>query len=164
MRGISFLRFGAVSVFLLLAGCVSAPPPAATSQNACPATGTQMCLRPLLAPNWLNWPPGDGSQGETSEITLAPGTLIDRFGGDGGAYFSPKGIPYGQRALPYVCDLRAYRIFRVEQGFAVTSGTIKPWFGEAGLGTQYHAKQSVADLLKAGNIVEVPVKPSDSPC
>jgi len=31
-------------------------------------------------------------------------------------------------------------------------------------GTQYHAKQSVADLLKAGNIVEVPVQPADSPC
>ena len=123
-----------------------------------------MCVRPLLAPNWLSWPPGDGSQGETSEITLAPGTLIDRFGGDGGAYFSPKGTPFGQRALPYVCDLRAYRIFRVEKSFAVTSGTIKPWFGEAGLGLQYKAKQSVGDLLKAGNIVEVPVLPADSPC
>jgi len=163
MRRIGLVHIATLSIFLLLAGCASQQPTA--SDNACPATGTQMCLRPLLAPNWLNWPPGDGSQGDTSEITLAPGTLIDRFGGDGGAYFSPKGTPYGQRALPYVCDLRAYRIFRVEQSFTVTSGTIKPWFGEAGLGTQYRAKQSVADLLKAGNIKEVPVVlPGDSPC
>src|ERR1700761_2796772 len=92
---------------LLVAGCAS-PPPASTNAPqaaACPATGTQMCIRPLLPPNFLSWPPGDGSQGDTSEITLAPGTLIDRFGGDGGAYFSPKGIPFGQRALPYICDL-----------------------------------------------------------
>lgn len=151
-------------LLLLVAGCASSPPAAMPSQNSCPAAGTQMCVRPLLAPNWLNWPPGDGSQGDTSEITLAPGTLIDRFGSDGGAYFSPKGTPYAQRALPYICDLRAYRVFRVEKSLAVTSGTIKPWFDQAGLGLQYKAKRSVGDLLKDGSIVEVPVQPAESPC
>ena len=166
MRRTGVFHFTALSVFLVLAGCANPPPTAAPAPqaSACPATGTQMCVRPLLAPNFLSWPPGDGSQGDTTEITLPAGTLIDRFGGDGGSYFSPKGIPFGQRALPYVCDLRAYRVFRVEKSFTVIRGTIRPWFGEPGLGTQYLAQQNVGELLDAGNIVEVPVQPEDSPC
>lgn len=123
-----------------------------------------MCLRPLLSANWLKWPDHDGAQGAITETTLAPGTLIDRFGSDFGVYFSPKGIPYAQRALPYACDLRAYRIFRVEKSMPVGSATIAPWFDEPGLGIQYKAKESVAELLKDGTITVVPVGPGDSPC
>lgn len=33
-------------------------------------------------------------------LTLPVGTFLDRFGSEYGAYMSPAGVPYAQRALP----------------------------------------------------------------
>ena len=39
------------------------------------------------------WPPNRGFDGNPTKVTLEPGTLIDRYGYDGGTFVSPKGIP-----------------------------------------------------------------------
>ena len=46
------------------------------------------------------WPPNRGFDGNPTKVTLEPGTLIDRYGYDGGTFVSPKGIPYTERSLP----------------------------------------------------------------
>ncbi len=42
------------------------------------------------------------------EARIEPGTLIDRYGYDGGTFASPKGIPYTERSLPLGTDKKAY--------------------------------------------------------
>lgn len=55
---------------------------------------------------WWNYPSHDGfsldSAGKPIQgnITLAVGTLIDRFGSEFGSFASPAAAPYMQRALP----------------------------------------------------------------
>ncbi|KAG5987978.1 hypothetical protein E4U54_004816, partial [Claviceps lovelessii] len=54
----------------------------------------------------FEYPPQDGFQLDANqhaikqEAVLCPGTLIDRFGGEGGSYLSPAGMPYETRAIP----------------------------------------------------------------
>ena len=45
-------------------------------------------------------------------MTLAPGSLIDRFGSEGGTFFSPKGESFDARATPYGCPQMDYRAYR----------------------------------------------------
>src|SRR2546423_14585827 len=53
--------------------------------------------RPDLAAKWLDengryrFPPNDGFKEAPQEVTLAPGTLIDRYGQPGGRFLSPAG-------------------------------------------------------------------------
>jgi hypothetical protein len=52
------------------------------------------------------WPPDSGFsldvKGEeiSANLTLTPGTLIDRFGFETGAFLSPAGAPFMQRSIP----------------------------------------------------------------
>ncbi|MFT0804182.1 TNT domain-containing protein, partial [Bacillus swezeyi] len=65
------------------------------------------------------------------------GRLIDRYGGPGGSFFSPEGIPYEQRALALHSDEADYYVYRVLEDFEVTGGKIAPWFDRPGGGIQY---------------------------
>lgn len=47
----------------------------------------------------INWPPNRGLLGEPDSMTVLPGTIIDRFGYEGGTFVSPYGVPYEMRAL-----------------------------------------------------------------
>ncbi|KAK4227467.1 hypothetical protein QBC38DRAFT_536530 [Podospora fimiseda] len=93
-------------------------------------------------------------------VTLAVGTLIDRFGGEGGNFVAPAGAPYMQRSLPpsnlntlegndsrYLYN---YRVYSVVKPLLVLSGPIAPWFGQPGAGVQYQLYQSVGALIADG--------------
>jgi hypothetical protein len=41
-------------------------------------------------------------------VTLDVGKIIDRYGNPRGSYTSPVGVPYEQRALPYIENPNAY--------------------------------------------------------
>ena len=45
------------------------------------------------------WPPNRGALGEVRSITLPVGTLVDRYGYQGGTFVSPVGTPYPMRAF-----------------------------------------------------------------
>ncbi|WP_077735472.1 glycohydrolase toxin TNT-related protein [Bacillus sonorensis] len=85
----------------------------------------------------INWPPNNGFEGEPVKMQLKEGMLIDRYGGPGGSFFSPEGIPYEQRALALHSDEADYYVYRVVEDFEVTGGKIAPWFDRPGGGTQF---------------------------
>lgn len=72
------------------------------------------------------WPPNRGFDGNPTKVTLEPGTLIDRYGYDGGTFVSPKGIPYTERSLPIGTDQKPYTVFEVVKPVEVQAGKIAP--------------------------------------
>ncbi|KAK0643901.1 hypothetical protein B0T16DRAFT_494842 [Cercophora newfieldiana] len=90
-------------------------------------------------------------------ITLRAGTLIDRFGGEGGNFSAPAGAPYMQRSLPpsnldfpegeYPYFPYNYHLYRVMKPFVVIAGPIAPWFGQPGQGVQYELYQNLSLLV-----------------
>ncbi|KAI4176676.1 MAG: hypothetical protein LQ343_000968 [Gyalolechia ehrenbergii] len=94
-------------------------------------------------------------------LTLRPGTRVDRFGSEYGSYISAADAPYAQRALPpsnldtppatpeYPYN---YRIYTVLKRLDVLGGPIAPWFGQPGLGTQFYtgAIGNVRTLIAQG--------------
>ncbi len=78
---------------------------------------------------------------------LPMGYRVDRFGGESGAFLSPLGTPYSQRALPpnnlntfsgdraHRCNYHAYEVTRP---FEVDAGPIAAAFQQPGEGLQLH--------------------------
>ena len=140
----------ALLALLLATACASQPPPQ-------PQAG----LRPDLAARWLN---PDGSARYPSEadgfwqgfneapsvLVLPPGTLVDRFGGEGGRYLAPLGARFQARAVAFVCAAAPYRTYRVRAPLPVLAGRIAPWFGEPGGGIQFLVDASVLELVEMG--------------
>jgi hypothetical protein len=54
------------------------------------------------------------------------------------------------RALPPGAGARPYNVYEVVNPVEVDAGTVPPWFGQIGLGTQYELPGSVADLIEQG--------------
>jgi hypothetical protein len=136
----------------LLAACQ--PQPVATI--AAPALPPD--LRPSLYPKWIdakgqiNWPPDNGCATAPVSETLAAGTLIDRFGSEGGTFFSPKGESFDARAVPYVCSKMAYTVYRVDKPLHVMDCKAAPWFDEPGGATQFQTDDPAFKLRQSGAI------------
>jgi hypothetical protein len=87
-----------------------------------------------------------GTDGEPIKgaVTLEPGQVIDRFGGESGRFLSPAGVSYANRALP-PSNLNTrdsqypnnYHLYEVISSFTVDAGPISPWFAQPGGGLQY---------------------------
>lgn len=67
----------------------------------------------------INWPPNRGLLGEHDSITVRPGTIIDRFGYEGGTFVSPYGVPYEMRALAPETFLKPYNVFVITKPIKV---------------------------------------------
>ncbi|KAL0958123.1 hypothetical protein HGRIS_000292 [Hohenbuehelia grisea] len=112
--------------------------------------------------NW-KYPPQDGFKLTASgkpmskEETLKVGTVLDRFGHEGGSYLAPGGTPYSQRALPpsnlspikTPADI-VYHKYEVAKPLPALSGPAAPWFGQKGEGMQYKVAEKIADLVSKG--------------
>ncbi|KAL8934758.1 MAG: hypothetical protein Q9216_005750 [Gyalolechia sp. 2 TL-2023] len=116
---------------------------------------------------FYKYPPQNGFQLDLAgkpilgNLTLRPGTRVDRFGSEYGSYISAADAPYAQRALPpsnldtppntpeYPYN---YRIYVVLKRLDVLGGPIAPWFGQPGLGTQFYtgAIGNVRTLIAQG--------------
>ncbi|KAL0958178.1 hypothetical protein HGRIS_000341 [Hohenbuehelia grisea] len=109
------------------------------------------------------YPPQDGfklaSNGKPMMKTesLKVGTLLDRFGHEGGKYLAPAGTPYGQRAIPpsnlnppSAKEAVPYYKYEVVKSFKAESGPAAPWFGQKGEGVQYKVAEKVMDLVSKG--------------
>lgn len=121
-------------------------------------------LQQLLGPT--AWPPNRGAIGATDTI-LAPGTIIDRYGGwvdaaggfrDKGTFVSPVGTPFPQRALPSSTLTKPYNQYTVMKPINASSGQAIPWFGQPGMGTQYELSDEIERLLASGHIEPCPTK------
>ncbi|KAK7039347.1 hypothetical protein R3P38DRAFT_2769483 [Favolaschia claudopus] len=115
------------------------------------------------------WPPYEGFHPTSSPHSLEPGTLLDRFGNEGGRYLSPANTPFAHRALPPASLNRlengqdsndsggtaSYYLYRVERRFTVLTGIIAPWFEQRGAGTQYLTPRNVGALVEEGFLSRV---------
>ncbi len=117
-----------------------------------PPSGWSGNLRWDLVPQWIqwannkatiSWPPNDGCDGTPVAETLQVGTLIDRFGSEGGTFFSPQGESFGARAVPYVCKQMDYRVYKVIKPLQVKSCNAASWFGYPGGAKQFQSGDPV---------------------
>jgi len=106
--------------------------------------------------NKLLFPPNDGFLGPLAKSTLEIGQIIDRYGGTEVArFFSPQGTLVEARALPPTVAQQPLRTFRVLRAFEVETGTVAPWYGQRGLGTQFRSPMPLVELLEQGYILEL---------
>ena len=166
-------RLPGLVLVLGLSACVtpvaapSAPPPPAPAATAAPALPAD--ARPNLDPHWINtngqyaWPPADGFAAAPAPVVLPPGMLIDRFGGDGGHFFSPKGAAFSARAVPYFCEKQPYNVYKIMAPLLAWTGKAAPWFDEPGGATQFETDAPVY-LLLADHVIEPVAKPGKAPC
>jgi hypothetical protein len=149
---------------LIVTACLFgiAPLASARAQTAsAPATGFPANLRWDLVPKWIqwvdakaqiSWPPNDGCASAPVAQSLTAGQMVDRFGSEGGTFFSPKGESYRSRAVPYVCRQMDYRVYRVVKPVAVKSCKAAPWFGEPGGAVQVQTADPAYKLVADGTI------------
>ena len=156
-----FVRLLFAAIVVLGAGSC-APMPA--QQTASPPAGFPTNLRWDLVPRWIqwsapnatiSWPPNDGCAAPPAAETLPPGALIDRFGSEGGSFFSPKGESFADRAVPYVCRQMDYRVYRVVKPMPVKACHAAPWFGEPGGATQVQTTDPAYKMVASGTIETV---------
>jgi hypothetical protein len=155
-----------LAVLISLAGCASVPPPAPQTAATAPPPGFPANLRWDLVPKWItwtppnatiNWPPNDGCAAAPTAKTLPAGAMIDRFGGESGSFFSPKGESFASRAVPYVCRQMDYRVYKVLKSTPVKVCKAAPWFDEPGGAVQDQTvkggkPESAANLVADGHL------------
>jgi hypothetical protein len=90
-----------------------------------------------------------GFWGAPVQDTLSPGTVISRYGGEGGTYASPAGTPFSARALPPAQEALGESLYTVTQPLDVDAG-IAAWWQGGGGGIQYRLPASVSELLESG--------------
>jgi hypothetical protein len=117
--------------------------------------------RPDLGDKWLDakgqyrFPPDEGFWSPPRDATLAPGTMIDRYGFPGGRFLSPVGTSYEARALPYDKAKMPYYRYEVLKPLPAKEGLAVPWFDEPGGGVQYMVEKPVQQLISEGYLKEV---------
>jgi hypothetical protein len=106
-----------------------------------------------------NWPtaeqyPEGGSDTGEAE-TLAPDTVIDRFGAPEGRVFAADGTPFPQRSLPPAHKDTGYRRYRVLKPLPVWRAVSAAWFGQPGGGIRYRTTCSAVELVALGYLEEI---------
>jgi hypothetical protein len=152
-------RYALLLLGLLILSLPSAAHAQQTATTA-PAPTLPPYLRQSLYPKWIDaqaqikWPPDNGCAASPKSETLPVGTLIDRFGSENGSFFSPKGEPYDDRSVPYVCSKMAYTVYRVDKPLQVKGCKAAPWFDEPGGAEQFQTAEP-ASKLRASGAIEV---------
>lgn len=109
--------------------------------------------------DWEKWAPNGGRVPGTikENQTIPAGTIIDRYGSQWGKYTSPAGVPYEQRALPYIENPNAYHKYEVLKPIDnVTISEIAPAFEQVGGGIQYELPNNIKKL-KEIIFIKIPV-------
>jgi hypothetical protein len=167
VRFVRFVRLALLST--LLSACVPAPPVQVQTASVAAPEGFPADVRWDVVPGWIkwgdiksiiNWPPRDGCADAPELRTLDAGDQIDRFGSEGGNFFSPVGESFNARSVPYVCRNMDYRIYRVVKPFHVKACKAAPWFGAPGGAAQFQTTVPAFKLREVGFIEMVTSKPA----
>jgi len=94
------------------------------------------------------WPNNDGFTGIPKEVTLQPGTRIDRYGYENGSYVAPEGTPYEMRSLAPGTENKPYNVYEVLKPLDAMGGEIISWFDQPGGGLQFKFSKSIQQLLE----------------
>jgi hypothetical protein len=154
---------GLLALALMAAGCAQQAATTAAPVGAAMAAPTlPPNLRQALYPKWIDAqgqiksPPNNGCAAAPVSETLAVGTVIDRFGSEGGSFFSPKGESFDARAVPYVCSKMVYTVYRVDKPLHVMDCKAAAWFDEPGGAVQFQTDDPAYKLRASGAIEVVP--------
>ena len=101
------------------------------------------------------YPPNNGFSGAIERISLDVGTILQRTGDLAGRFAAPAGTPSQMLALPYDKIGQATTYLQTTQPIQALSGTVAPWFGQIGGGTQYILLDGRVDQLIAGGILKI---------
>ena len=108
--------------------------------------------------NMLGYFPDDnGFDGPAQNITLQPGTIIQRFGGIKSDFVAPYYTDPLSLSLPYYQLPNMYNpnLYVVNEPLDVIAGKAAPWFSQYGGGTQYVLPEIIKKLLESGAISPV---------
>lgn len=101
------------------------------------------------------YPPNNGFSGAIEKISLDVGTIIQRTGDLAGRFTAPAGTPSQMLSLPYDKIGQAITYLQTTQPIQALSGTVAPWFGQIGGGTQYLLLDGRVDQLLAEGILKI---------
>ena len=101
------------------------------------------------------YPPNNGFSGAIEKISLDVGTIIQRTGDLAGRFTAPAGTPSQMLSFPYDKIGQATTYLQTTQPIQVLSGTVAPWFGQIGGGTQYLLLDGRVDQLLAEGILKI---------
>jgi len=101
------------------------------------------------------YPPNQGFAGVAQQTSLDVGTVVQRIGSLSGRYIAPAGTPSQMLALPYNQIGQSTTYLEVCKSTPVLSGTVAPWFGQIGGGTQYILQDGRVDQLIADGVLKI---------
>jgi len=114
------------------------------------------------APNNWKYPGKDYAIPGTQKIVdIPPGTAVDRYGYEGGAWLSPQGTPLTARSLPPdTVPMKPHLAYEVTgdplpAGWKIEESVVAPWFGEAGYGTQYKIIDQFGDEGTVEELIDI---------
>lgn len=106
-----------------------------------------------------NWPESLGFAEPPSTSTLSVGARLDRYGSPDGAFLSPKGTSYEQRALAPGSRAGGYYEYEVIKPMPVIQGKVAPAFDQPGGGMQilpsFPSRVNVQWLIDNGYLRQV---------
>ncbi|RTZ03569.1 DUF4237 domain-containing protein [Flavobacterium bomense] len=106
----------------------------------------------------LDYPSNNGAiKGTEQTITLDKNQVITRFGPESGSYASPEGTSFTQRSLSpeynvKEIQLNSYKVIKPIPN--VESSTIKPYYFQKGMGTQYKLPYNIDYLRTKSYIIK----------
>ena len=103
----------------------------------------------------LYWPLNYGAIGKVNKEKLQPGTIIDRYGHEGGTFVSPANIPFEMRALPPTTDMSSLNTYKIMKPINSETAIIAPAFNQIGLGVQHKLSEPVGTLVKSGHLKRI---------
>ena len=101
------------------------------------------------------YPPNNGFSGAIEKVSLDVGTIIQRTGDLSGRFTAPAGTPSQMLSLPYDKIGQATTYLQTTQPVQALSGTVAPWFGQIGGGTQYLLLDGRVDQLLEAGILKI---------
>lgn len=96
--------------------------------------------------NHVVYPPNHGFKGVPKDVSLRPGTVIDRFGSPRGTFAAPAGTPKAMRSLVPSTTTPRYGAYVVKKPIPVRAGEAGAYFGQPGGGIQYRFAQTLRHL------------------
>ena len=103
----------------------------------------------------VDWPEGEGYEGEAEDVVLPENTIIARYGNENGHYATDVGTKPTEISLPYDTDTMEYHEYRICSPISCKSGKASAAFDVEGGGKQYGFSKSFAEMVSDGTMEKI---------
>ena len=101
------------------------------------------------------YPPNNGAIGKEEKTVLPKGTVMSRYGPNGGVFVSPAKTSLEERALPKnTREKNELHTFVLKNDVTCYKSIVAPWFAQKGGGVQLRLTNSLQELLDRGDLDE----------